>query len=92
LNIIPAKRFNPSACSKLIVGSPKIAGISQFQSSHIGIAAINANMKITRRIPTIPVRIGLTTWRILKRVNSIFKLYYELIFKIRKKGASMLDK
>ena len=41
LNNIPQRRFNPSACQKVILVNPNINGINQFHNHFIG----NANKK-----------------------------------------------
>jgi len=43
LNNIELSKFNPTACQKVIYGSPKIRGINQFQSNQSGPPISNAN-------------------------------------------------
>jgi hypothetical protein len=43
LNRIELSRFNPTACQKVMCGSPKMVGINQFQSNQSGPPISNAN-------------------------------------------------
>ncbi len=43
LNRIELSKFNPTACQKVICGSPKMVGINQFQSNQSGPPISNAN-------------------------------------------------
>lgn len=42
LNNIELKRFNPTACQKVIYGNPKMVGINQFHSNQSGPPISNA--------------------------------------------------